>query len=199
MNKVLADHSDESLVALATGSDPRAESGTEELLVRYRGRIYRWCRRYTQDHEEALDLAQAILLKVHRALPRFSGRSRVSTWIFAITRNECVSAMRRRRITAEVWDEDDGLLDRIADPGLDPERGLIEREAEQRLMDIIGDALDPIEQDALWLRCFDRLSVDEITRSLEIQSASGARGVLQNARRKLRAAIDQRRESEGDS
>jgi DNA-directed RNA polymerase specialized sigma24 family protein len=51
----------------------------------------------------------------------------------------------------------------------------------------------------LWLRCFEKVPVDEITRMLGITEASGARGVLQRARRRLRAALaeDDRRLSAG--
>lgn len=197
MKSDFVDHSDEALAALVSSrEEPDCVAvATEELLSRYRGRIYRWCRRYTDDHEGALDLAQVILMKVNAALPRFSGRARVSTWIFAITRNECVSAMRRRTPRTA----DDQILDLVADSAPGPERRLIEHESEQRLLQLIEETLDPVEQDALWLRCFERLGVDEITRTLEIAGASGARGVLQNARRKLRAALERDREPGGAS
>ena len=46
------------------------------------------------------------------------------------------------------------------------------------------------EQKAIWLRCFERVPIDEITRLLGIEASTGARGVLQRARRKLRTALD---------
>jgi DNA-directed RNA polymerase specialized sigma24 family protein len=50
--------------------------------------------------------------------------------------------------------------------------------------------LAPLEQEALWLRCVERMPVDEITRVLGIEGSTGARAVLQSARRKLRAVLD---------
>ena len=41
------------------------------------------------------------------------------------------------------------------------------------------------------LDSFERMPVDEITKMLKIESASGARGVLQTARRKLKAAMEE--------
>ena len=52
-----------------------------------------------------------------------------------------------------------------------------------------GGRDDAREQEAIYLRCFERLPVDEITSLLSITGASGARGLLQSARRKLRAAL----------
>jgi DNA-directed RNA polymerase specialized sigma24 family protein len=55
--------------------------------------------------------------------------------------------------------------------------------------------LEPQEQQAIWLRCVERMPVDDVTRILGVDGSSGARAVLQRARRKLRAAIE-RRENE---
>lgn len=178
---------DEALVALAidASATERSLAAAETLLARYRERVHRWCLRYTQDHDAALDLTQEVLVKVHAALPRFAGRARVGTWIFAVVRNECVSAMRRRQPRVE----GDEILELLTDPAPGPDRQIVEREAEERLMALICGTLEPIEQDALWMRCIDRLPIDVITTTLRIESPSGARGVLQNARRKLRAAL----------
>jgi DNA-directed RNA polymerase specialized sigma24 family protein len=51
-------------------------------------------------------------------------------------------------------------------------------------------ALDAKERAALWLRAEEGMSVDDITRMLRVDGASGARGLLQTARRKLRAVLD---------
>jgi hypothetical protein len=40
------------------------------------------------------------------------------------------------------------------------------------------------------LRCFERMPVDRITETLCLENASGARGLLQTARRKLRAELE---------
>ena len=50
------------------------------------------------------------------------------------------------------------------------------------------------------LQCIEDFSIDEITEALTIEGSTGARGVLQNARRKLRDVLKQedlRREVEG--
>jgi DNA-directed RNA polymerase specialized sigma24 family protein len=74
------------------------------------------------------------------------------------------------------------------DPYDGPERRMEEREDQERLIELMRDVLDPIEQEALWLRYGENASVDDITRSLDLKTVSGARGLMQTARRKLRAA-----------
>ena len=70
-----------------------------------------------------------------------------------------------------------------------PDKELEDRLAEEELLELIRRVLDPEEQQAIWLRGFEMMPVDEITKVLAITEASGARGVLQRARRKLRVAI----------
>jgi hypothetical protein len=43
----------------------------------------------------------------------------------------------------------------------------------------------------VWLRYSERLPVDEITLLLDLDQKSGARAVLQRARRKLKAALEE--------
>jgi DNA-directed RNA polymerase specialized sigma24 family protein len=55
---------------------------------------------------------------------------------------------------------------------------------------LIRRTLDELEQRALWMRCVERLSIDEITEKMGIADRSGARALLQRARRKLARAMD---------
>ena len=45
----------------------------------------------------AQDLAQITFAKLWHALPQFDGRAALSTWLYAIARNTCLSALRTRR------------------------------------------------------------------------------------------------------
>lgn len=168
-------------------ADGRRAAG--ELLGRYRGRVYAWCFRVVGDHDRALDLAQDVLLKAWRALPGFAGRSRFSSWLFAIARNECLTAVRPRTLREDPHVDPIELLVEHDDPPA----VLVTREEEAAMEALIQDHLSPVEQEAIWLRCFERLPVPEVTRMLGLTHASGARSVLQSAREKLRAALERRR------
>ncbi len=186
--------SDEALLAQIRG-DPAGNDGraaASELFGRYRQRIYVWCYRYVREHERALDLAQDVMLSAYRALDSFQERSRFPSWLFAIARNRCLSAVRAPGMLRDQEAELEDLPD--ARVGPDTEYDYVEEEA--ALLDLIRNTLEPREQMALALRCYERLPVDEITRLLAIEGASGARGVLQGARRKLRAALDRRHTEE---
>jgi RNA polymerase sigma-70 factor (ECF subfamily) len=186
-NRGFGDSTDEELVlvAQAEAETPRGRAAATELLQRYRRAVYSWSYRYVRDHERALDLSQDVLIRAWQGLGSFGGRSRFSSWLFVITRNQCLKEVGRVNILA---DEGTGT-ELVKDHNPDPARRLEEREGEDRLHELIRTTLDPLEQRAIWLRCFERLPVDEITGLLGINDDSGARGVLQRARRKLRAAL----------
>jgi RNA polymerase sigma factor (sigma-70 family) len=182
--------SDEELVfaARSAASKTEKDQAVARLLDRYRSRIFVWCLRYQPDREAALDLTQEILIRTYRGLPSYQGRSRFSSWLFAVTRNECLKSLR-----GNTPPQSAGLdPDLLPGPAADPERQLLETLAEQDMLNLIRDTLEPLERKALWLRCFDRLPVASITELLEISDRTGARAILQKARRKLRAALDAR-------
>lgn len=182
--------SDEELIQIAL-RDPRsrqAQVAASELLGRYQQRVYLWSYRYVRERERALDLAQEVLASAWRALPSFRHGSKFSWWMFVITRNRCISAVQAPALL-----RDDGAsLDAMPAPDLDPAVEHEQTEDEERLRQLMMEHLDEQERLALWLGCFERMPVDGITQAMKLNNATGARGLLQRARRKLRAALEAR-------
>ena len=79
---------------LRTGAHER---GFECLIQRYETKVYRLCCAIVRDPTHAQDVAQEAWLRIWRALPLYDGRAAWSTWIYAITRNRCLSALEQRR------------------------------------------------------------------------------------------------------
>ena len=67
------------------------------LLPHYRDRVFRLTFSMLRDRAMAEDTTQDIFLRVWRALPGFAGQSQLSTWIYAISKNACLSELRKRR------------------------------------------------------------------------------------------------------
>ncbi|HEX7113891.1 MAG TPA: sigma-70 family RNA polymerase sigma factor [Steroidobacter sp.] len=67
------------------------------ILPRYRDKVYRLVFSMLRDVALAEDTTQDIFLRVWRALPGFAGQSSLSTWIYAISKNACLSELRKRR------------------------------------------------------------------------------------------------------
>ena len=180
---------DAELVQLVRLGGSRSDAAATELFGRYHGRVYAWCRRYRHDPEQALDLAQDVLLTAWRSLGTWEGKAPFGGWLFVVTHHACLRAARAKAPPGD----DDALAD-LPDPRPDPASVLEDRQERDALLDLVRTHLEPLEQRAVWLRYAEHMPVDEITRVLGLTAASGARGLLQTARRKLRAARDGRRE-----
>ncbi len=181
------DPPDAALVAraLADPESPASRAAASQLLARHQHRVYVWCHRYVRDHERALDLAQEVLLNAYRGLGSFGGRSQFSSWLFSVTRNRCLNALA----TKSYRFEDDETLERLPDEAPGPEDEVERFEDEERLRTTLARHLAPDEAEAMWLQVHERLAVEEIGEVLKLENATGARALLQRARRKLRAAL----------
>lgn len=172
--------------------DPRSDAGrhaASRLLARYRERVLIWCWRVVDDRELALDLAQDVMLNAFRRLEDYRHDGRFGAWLFTIARNRCLAELRRRNVPVAA----EGMLELVADPKPSPDEAWERKSAAEELLALVRENLTPLEQDTIWLRCHEGLPVDVITRRLGIQETTGARAVLQRARRKLRSALAARR------
>jgi len=93
---------DDAIVPLIQAG--RAEEAFERLMPAYRRRVIGLAYSILRDRAAAEDLAQEVFVKLWQALPRYDGRARLSTWIYAITRNAAISALRSRRRSVSMSD-----------------------------------------------------------------------------------------------
>ena len=163
---------------------PAGREAAGELLRRYRRAVYLWCFRYVRDHERALDMAQEVLLSAYQRLGEFESRSAFSSWLFVIARNRCYNEMRndarRESVDLDTLESDDASIE-----------DRIEKEIQgRRIAEAAARVLDATEQRAIFLRYSERMPVDEISILLKLDQKTGARAVLQRARRKLRSELE---------
>lgn len=85
---------DGRLVELAQGGDTRA---FDELVLRYRDRVFRLCSRILRHDDDAAEAVQDAFLSAFRGLPRFKSESTFSTWLYRIATNASLMKLRRRR------------------------------------------------------------------------------------------------------
>jgi RNA polymerase sigma-70 factor (ECF subfamily) len=125
--------SDDALVGRCQGGSDEAFA---ELVERYRRLVFGIIARTIGDGSRAEDLAQDVFLRIHRGIPYFRGKARVSTWIYRITVNVCLqeqSAPRRIELRIDEEPTDDRPPLQLATR--DPAFGTIE------LRDRLGKAL----------------------------------------------------------
>lgn len=93
---------DVNLVARAQRGDRQA---LEELMTKYRSRVYGFCYRFVQFEESATetaeDLVQEIFVKVSCSLGNFKAASSFTTWLYRIASNHCLDYKRQKQRVPE--------------------------------------------------------------------------------------------------
>jgi RNA polymerase sigma-70 factor (ECF subfamily) len=88
----------------------------ERLLERFRDKVFRLACSLLRDETLAEDMTQDIFLRIWKGLPGYHGGASLSTWIYAIARNACLTELRRRAARPSLSIDDPelaGALDRI--------------------------------------------------------------------------------------
>jgi RNA polymerase sigma-70 factor (ECF subfamily) len=95
---------DAALLAAARDGDLDA---FEALVRKYSATVYAHALRFFGDPQAAEDVAQEVWIKVYRSLATFDDRARFTTWLYRVTRNTCLDAVRagkHRPIPTELAD-----------------------------------------------------------------------------------------------
>ena len=154
---------DPGVLRKAQRGDERAFS----IIVRaYQVPVFNYVLRLIGDRALAEDLTQEVFLRVFQGLPRFSERSKFTTWLFQVTKNRVLDELRafERRPRSFVDLDDVPALEVVDAP--------FER---LEAIDAVWRAVENLSVDlkmALLLRDVVGLSYTEIADSLEITLAT---------------------------
>ena len=66
------------------------------LLERFKDKVFRLAFSIMHNETQAEDVTQDVLVKIWKGLPTYHGGASLSTWIYAITRNTCLTELKRR-------------------------------------------------------------------------------------------------------
>jgi RNA polymerase sigma factor (sigma-70 family) len=181
------DFTDEALIARyrAEAGQASAEQYLNELFRRHHVKVARWCLSVTGDRESAADLAQEICVKAYQNLSYFKGQSKFSTWLYSITRNHCLNAIRSRA-SAPQMDTDELVMETLPDVASDSPLANVERKQQAEIArQLINETLEETEKAVFTMHFAEELPLDVITRMLNLDNASGAKAYLVSAKRKL--------------
>ena len=156
----------------------------DELFSRHYRKVALWCLRYTGgNRESAADLTQEVFLRVQRNLESFAGHSQFSTWLYTITRNHCLNAVKSKRDVDSITGMDYG------GPLPDLESQMDRSKQEEQAQEWIQSLLDTTERKVFTMHYSDEIPLEGITRLLGLTNASGAKAYIVSARRKLHEAV----------
>jgi RNA polymerase sigma-70 factor (ECF subfamily) len=78
-----------------------------ELVVSLQEKLYWHIRRFVSNHDDAHDIIQNVFVKVWQGIEGFRGESRLVTWIYTITTNECLTFIKKNSHKATISLEDE--------------------------------------------------------------------------------------------
>jgi RNA polymerase sigma-70 factor (ECF subfamily) len=185
MDKSQAKSRENDLAKLAGAGDFHAFS---ELAEIFKDRLHQFILCIIGPDREAEDLTQEAFIRIYKALPSFRGDCAFSTWAYAVTRNVCRGALRKRGREADILeDAGEERLARAADQAPLPGELLGSRETAAIVRTEI-EALSPIHRAVIFLSCWEKLSYEEMARALDIPMGT-VRSRLHNALAALSARL----------
>ncbi len=174
------------MLAIQRGSN-RAFS---ELVRRYRSKMFATAYRILRDEHKAEDAVQTAFLRICRSVRGFRHESKVSTWIYRITMNEALMALRQvrdRHISIEEAGPEDRLAEEMSSRKNDP-AAIYEQEVLRRLIIAAVDQLEPDLREVFILRDVYGLSNQELADRLGV-SIGAAKSRLHRARAAVAGSI----------
>ncbi len=168
--KETAEHPDVALVAECQNGNPAA---FEELVRRYKDRVYNVVYRFLGNHEDAEDVALEVFMRAHQGIRGFRGSARLYTWLYSIAGNLARNKLRdsgrkgrnRGASLEELQERAPDIAQHATASTLAPDMVMQARET-QELLQAALEELPEHYRLAFVLRTFDNLSYDEIAESL---------------------------------
>jgi RNA polymerase sigma-70 factor (ECF subfamily) len=187
---------DADLLAALKAGDRHAV--LEGLMQRYRQKVMNLACSIVHDAALAEDLSQTIFVKVWQALPKFDGRAAISTWLYTIARNTCLTAVaRERRVVpledfAEVADDDgDPMVFGTAQAGVESAG---QASAEYDVAKLLEQLPEPYRRVVVLFYLEDR-SCEEVGELLSMPTGT-VKALLHRGRKRLAALAGESSETE---
>ena len=137
----------------------------DQIVARFRRRVFHIAYKFTGRHDDAEDLTQEIFLKVFKSLDKFNRDADFSTWLSSVARNYCIDHYRASKREKEVVVEDLLAFDLAPASSGNPHRALEDRDRRsflRRGLDLLPSKL----REAVILRDLQGLSYQEMADRL---------------------------------
>ena len=172
-----ADDLDEA--ALLAGLRAGDETAYEKLVRNYGGRMLGVARRFLRNEEDARDAVQDAFLSAFKALGRFEGQSRLSTWLQRIAINAALMKLRNRARKPEVAIDDllpsfraDGRPAHAPAPWKEDLDATLQRREMRTVVRGLIDQLPDAFRNVLLLRDIEEIDTAQAAKMLGISTAA---------------------------
>jgi RNA polymerase sigma-70 factor, ECF subfamily len=152
-----------------------------ELMHRHQQKMYWVARRVVGSHADADDVVQEAFVKAFLNLGEFRGESSFSTWLYRITVNLSLNALRKKHVIRYLQESDLAL--KVFAAKETPEDDLQAKQVET-LLDQAVQKLPDKQKAVFVMRFFDGLPYDEISQIMKT-SVGGLKANYFHALRKV--------------
>ena len=165
----------------------------DELVNKYKQRIFAIVYNMTSNREDAADLTQDCFIKAFRSLDRFKGRSHFFTWLYRIAVNATLSHLKRNRYRRFFSFEnlhEEGISPDLVEAlssKMQTERPVMLGELQEKLNEAL-QSLSPKHRTVVVLFEIEGLSHEEISEIVQT-SVGTVRSRLHYAKRELQASL----------
>jgi RNA polymerase sigma-70 factor (ECF subfamily) len=163
----LRDLGDRELIERCLEKGPETELAWEEIVRRYRRKVFGIAYKFTGKYEESQDLSQEIFLRIFRSLDKFDRNADFGTWLYSVSRNHCIDHYRSGRREREMLVQHEVPLEELASGRFDPHRRIEVRDKREMLLQALG-SLPKKLREAVVLRDIRGLSYQEIVDYLRL-------------------------------
>ena len=153
-------------------SGKNTEFAFEQLVLKYKDRIFNHCFRFLGNYADADDSAQEVFLRVYRSLKGFRFQSSFSTWLYRVTVNVCKNRLvsqeyryksKMVHLDAPLETEEGDCKREIPDGSLSPVNEILKKEKDNLIQEAINSL--PADQKAVVaLRDIELFSYEEIAK-----------------------------------
>jgi len=155
----------------------------EAVLAAYQHKVFRLCYALLGDRPAAEETAQEVFVRIWKALPGYRGESSMSTWIYAIARNACLTALKSRAGKRAVSLEDPGVRAAAEKRA----SGLPTPDRRPDVLRLVGELPENYRQVVLLYHMEER-SYEEVAAMLDLPLGT-VKTWLHRARQQLAAAL----------
>ena len=152
------------------------------LFEQFQDVWYRFCMSILGDAEWACEAVQETALRFLQRLAGFRGDSELKTWALGIALNVCRELARKRNRPVD----SETLAARRSPAGPGPDAAAANAEQHERVRELV-DQLSPRQREAVGLRYFEQMNVDETARVMACAPGT-VKATLAQALQKLRRA-----------
>lgn len=143
------------------------EIAWEQIIQRYKRKVFGIAYKFTGRFEEAEDLTQEVFFKVYKALDSYKREQEFSWWLVSISRNACIDYYRSVKRERKVLSGDLTDLKNFRFQGLSPQGNLEAAERSKTLRQSLNELPDDLRV-VLILRDLKGLSYREIADQLSL-------------------------------